>query len=121
MQYSHLTTIDGSWLYTSDGSSIVVAVVDPLEITCLGNIAITTPTSGDKTVTWPNPPAVGGVPPYTFTSTPASGSSFSVGATVVNCSVEDSLGATDSCSFTVTITLMAATGCNTGLSNGYTI
>lgn len=120
MQYSHLTTIDGSWLYTSDGSPIVVAIVDPLDISCPANINITTPISGSKDITWPNPTATGGVPPYTFTSTPASGSSFSLGSTIVNCSVEDSLGNTDSCSFTVTITLMAATGCNTGLSNGFT-
>ena len=38
---------------------------------------------------------------------------------VVLASVEDSLGNTATCTFTVTISLMAASGCTTGLSNGF--
>ncbi len=119
--YSHVTTADGSWLYTVDGSPIVIAITEPLVISCPADIEIITPVAGNKIVTWVSLSAVGGAPPYIFTVTPASGSSFPVGSTVVNVSVEDIYGATTSCSFTVTITLMAATGCNTGLNNGFVL
>lgn len=117
--YSHLTTFDGSQVYTADGSPIVLAVYPELEVFCPGDIAIVTPVNTSKPVTWVPPSAAGGVPPYTFTVTPASGSTFAIGTTTVDVEVEDSFGNVATCSFTVTLTLMDAAGCLDQLPNGF--
>lgn len=75
-------------------------------ITCPLNQSVTTPDSNtSQVVTFPDPTATGGTPPYTFTVNPPSGSTFQPGVTVVTAGVEDSLGVEgDTCQFTVTVT-----------------
>lgn len=119
MALSPLYTSDGSRIYTSDGSPIFVYVADALNLTCPGNVTVITPINTAQIVTFAEPTVTGGVEPFTITCTPASGSSFSVGTTTVNCSVEDAIGATDTCSFTVTLTASLAAGCTTALSNEF--
>lgn len=120
VRYSHITTADGSWLYTIDGSPIVIAVAEPLQISCPPDVEVVTPINHPVKVTWPSLTATGGIPPYTFSSTPVSNSEFAVGSTtVINSSVEDSFGQISECSFTVTVTLMAAVGCKAVLPRGF--
>ena len=52
---------------------------------------------------YPAPVASGGQAPLTTTCSPSSGSSFSVGTTIVSCTTVDGLHRTASCSFPVTV------------------
>jgi lysophospholipase L1-like esterase len=54
-------------------------------------------------VTYSSPTATGGTPPYTITCTPASGASFSIGTSPVQCSVVDTAAQTASCTFAVQV------------------
>jgi lysophospholipase L1-like esterase len=54
-------------------------------------------------ITFDNPSAAGGVPPFTVSCVPPSGTSFPVGTTTVTCTVTDSRQQTFSCSFTVNV------------------
>jgi subtilisin-like proprotein convertase family protein len=83
-------------------------------ITCPGNQGAVEapPGSGSATVNYPAPtvsdncPSVGAP-----VCTPASGSSFPLGVTTVNCSVTDAAMNTASCSFSVTVTAGCAITC----------
>lgn len=83
-------------------------------ITCPGNQGAVEapPGSGSATVNYPAPtvsdncPGVGAP-----TCMPASGSSFPLGATTVNCTVSDAAMNTASCSFTVTVSAGCAITC----------
>lgn len=62
-----------------------------------------------QTVTFDAPQITGGATPVTVTCTPASGSSFPMGTTAVNCAANDAMGRTASCAFTVKLTGFALT------------
>jgi hypothetical protein len=80
----------------------VVDTTSPV-ISCSGNIAVCT-SSNTARVTFTTTATDTCAGPLTPTCTPASGSSFALGATTVNCSVSDGNGNSSSCSFTVTVT-----------------
>ncbi len=65
--------------------------------------ASTTATTGIA-VTYTAPTAEGGQSPVTVTCTPESGTMFAIGQASVECTAEDSLARTASCSFPVTVT-----------------
>ena len=65
--------------------------------------ASTTATTGIA-VTYTAPTAEGGQSPVTVTCTPESGTMFGIGQASVECTAEDSLARTASCSFPVTVT-----------------
>ena len=64
---------------------------------------VISPGGGSTPVQYGAPTAAGGAPPVTFTCTPPSGSSFSVGTTTVSCVATDARQRTDSCTFPVVV------------------
>jgi HYR domain len=60
-------------------------------------------TSATTQVTYPAPTATGGQAPVTTSCTPASGSAFPAGTTVVNCQATDSRSQTSTCRATITV------------------
>lgn len=63
-----------------------------------------TTSAGGTTVTFTTPTAIGGQTPVTVACIPASGSTFPIGTTAVQCTATDALSRSDSCSFPVTVT-----------------
>jgi lysophospholipase L1-like esterase len=76
---------------------------DPPTLTCPAPVTASTTSTSGTTVTFSAPTVTAGKEPLTLACTPASGSTFPIGATTVACTVTDSLNRTGSCSFTVTV------------------
>jgi parallel beta-helix repeat protein len=78
----------------------------PLTANCPANKTVASPNGSPVAVTYTIPTASGGTSPYTYSGLPSSGSSFPVGTTTVQVTVQDSSQPpkTASCSFTVTVT-----------------
>ncbi len=91
----------------TDTCSFTVTVNDtqPPVITCPANITVSTANNQcQATVNYPNATATDNCSGVgTPVCTPASGSVFQKGTTTVNCTVSDSSGNQNSCSFTVTV------------------
>ncbi|MFN0088440.1 MAG: reprolysin-like metallopeptidase [Blastocatellia bacterium] len=89
----------------NDGSDTVMAQNPAPVIDCPADFdAIATAPGGTTvTVTFVDPTVVDNCPGATVVCSPASGSAFPLGTTTVNCTATDSGGATDSCSFNVTV------------------
>ena len=79
---------------------------DELTAVCPVPVTADTQTQAGTAVNYVPPSVSGGVPPYTSTCFPASGSTFPVGQTTVACNVRDAQQAQASCSFTVTVRLV---------------
>jgi lysophospholipase L1-like esterase len=75
---------------------------DPPKITCPAAQTAQLVTGTTIAVTF-TPTVVNGKPPVTTVCTPASGSSFGVGLSTVNCTATDALQRTDTCAFAVTV------------------
>jgi lysophospholipase L1-like esterase len=75
----------------------------PPQITCPSDISIHGVATPSQAVTFDAPVVTGGAPPVQTTCTPASGSSFPLGATAVNCTAADNSARTAMCSFNVTL------------------
>jgi len=75
-------------------------------ITCPANITTRGVPGSGQPVTYPPATVTGGASPVTTTCTPASGTSFNVGATAVACTAVDAASRQAQCSFTVTLTPM---------------
>ena len=103
------STYQGSFRVDSNGGSISVNVeltilpAPALTITCPSNVSVTSPDGAPVVVTY-SVTTSGGVPPVTVTGSPASGSSFPVGTSVVNVIAHSSDGQEKSCAFSVTVT-----------------
>jgi hypothetical protein len=80
----------------------LVSLPPLLSITCPGNITVTTTNPSGVVVNY-TVTVSGGLLPITTNCVPPSGSIFPIGITTVNCSVTDSYGQTNCCSFTVTV------------------
>jgi hypothetical protein len=74
----------------------------PPEITCPANVVASTDRGTCAAVVNFTATATD-TDPVTISCTPASGTAFAKGTTTVQCTATDSVGATDSCSFTVTV------------------
>jgi hypothetical protein len=74
----------------------------PPEITCPANVVTSTDPGACSAVVNFTATATD-TDPVTVSCTPASGTAFAKGTTTVQCTATDSVGATDSCSFTVTV------------------
>jgi len=77
---------------------------DPPQITCPAPQTVQLAIGASSIPVTYAPTVVNGKAPVTATCTPASGSSFGVGQSIVNCTATDGLQRTSSCSFTVTAT-----------------
>jgi lysophospholipase L1-like esterase len=78
-------------------------VFDPPTLTCPSPIAAATTSASGIVATYTTPEASGGEAPVSVACTPASGSTFAVGATTVTCTATDKQNRTGSCSFPVTV------------------
>src|SRR5262249_35747644 len=99
------TATDASGNQSTCQFTVTVNDTEVPKITCPGNqIRITArPHDASVAVVYPTPAISDNCPGATVVCTPASGSAFPVGTTVVNCVVTDASGNTASCSFTVTV------------------
>ncbi|MFN0111224.1 MAG: HYR domain-containing protein, partial [Blastocatellia bacterium] len=107
------TTSDTSGNNSSCSFTVTVADNQAPTVTCPSPISLTesSPGSGSATATFSataNDVCDG---TRTVTCSPASGSSFPVGVTTVNCSASDLSGNSGSCSFTVTVASACAISC----------
>jgi hypothetical protein len=104
----------------SNSCSFTVTVsLLPLNVTCPGNIIMTT-TSPNGTVFNYTVLISGGCPPYTTNSVPPSGSIFPIGTTNVSWSVTDACGQSNSCSFTVMVVLVSSLSISNVIQSGLT-
>jgi len=73
------------------------------QITCPADIAVHSVPTPTQAVTFDPPMVTGGATPVQTTCDPASGSTFPLGATKVNCTASDASSRTAMCSFNVTL------------------
>lgn len=67
--------------------------VQPLSVACPANVTVTVPVGATSmTVPYDAPVVTGGTPPVSVACAPASGSTFPLGTTAVNCTATDALG-----------------------------
>jgi len=76
---------------------------NPPQLTCPADISVKSVSTAAQTVNFDPPMATGGAAPLQTTCTPASGSSFPLGSTTVNCTATDASSKTAMCSFKVTL------------------
>lgn len=76
---------------------------NPPQIACPADLAIRSVSTPSQAVNFDPPGVMGGAPPVQTTCTPASGSTFPLGSTTVNCTATDASSRTAMCSFTVTL------------------
>lgn len=79
------------------------AVNNPPTVACPAPMSVTSPTNGPTSVTYATPTAEGGQAAVTVACTPASGTTFPIGTTSVQCVAKDALDRTGSCAFPVTV------------------
>jgi hypothetical protein len=86
--------------------------LDPLTITCPDNTTVVNDTYQCGAVVSFAPVVTGAVPTYFVVCSPASGTTFPLGMTTVNCTVSDGIGRTATCSFTVAVRNSVPPPCN---------
>jgi lysophospholipase L1-like esterase len=77
---------------------------DAPSLNCPTGVSQTSSDGRPVTVAYTTPTAIGGAAPVSVSCAPASGTTFAVGATAVNCTATDSLARQGTCSFTVMVT-----------------
>jgi lysophospholipase L1-like esterase len=75
-----------------------------LAITCPPGQTVEGVSGSGKEVTYPTPPTTGGTTPVAVACAPASGTTFQIGNTTVNCTARDAGTQQATCSFNVTLT-----------------
>jgi len=83
------------------------AVVDPPSLTCPAPVTTTTTAATGIAVSYTVPSASGGQAPVSVECSPASGSTFPIGASEIRCTATDGLARTTSCTSAVTVTRLA--------------
>lgn len=76
----------------------------PPQISCPADVTVREVPGLAQEVTYPAPTTSSGAPPVTATCAPASGTSFTLGATPVTCTARDAQAREASCSFRVNVT-----------------
>ena len=77
----------------------------PVTIACPQPVTVTSPLGQPMTVVYPDAIGGSGAPPVTISCTPASASTFPIGATSVSCTATDTRQRTASCQFAVTVNM----------------
>lgn len=103
------TATDTSSNTASCSFTVTVNDTQAPTIVCPPNQSVTA--FGPTPVSYPNPTVSDNCPGATFNCSPASGSTFPVGTTTVNCAATDTSSNTASCSFTVTVALACTITC----------
>jgi lysophospholipase L1-like esterase len=89
--------------------------VQPLSVTCPANVTATAPVGMTAIpVTYDAPTITGGTPPVSVACVPASGATFPLGTTAVNCTATDAIGRTAVCPTPTSIVVKSHT---IGLTN----
>src|SRR5688572_24434411 len=78
-------------------------IVQPPQISCPANVEVSGVDGLSQSVTYPAPTVTSGANPVTTTCNPASGSTFSLGVTPVNCVAQDAQARQASSSFSVNV------------------
>lgn len=78
-------------------------VIDPPQIACPADMSVAEVAGIAQEITFPAPTVTGGASPVSTTCTPASGASFPLGTTPVNCVASDAQSRQATCSFKVTL------------------
>ena len=97
------TVQDAAMNSASCGFTVTVNDTEAPNITCPGNISTTATGPGGAAVSF-SPTVTDNCDTVTPVCAPASGSTFPIGTTPVNCTATDTSGNSDMCSFTVTVT-----------------
>jgi uncharacterized repeat protein (TIGR01451 family) len=93
---------------TNSCVQLVVIVDDQLpQMVCPANFVTNATVDCSQVVSWPDPVTMDNCAVTNLVTVPPSGSVFPVGNTVVNCTVWDASGNSNTCSFTVTVTATA--------------
>ena len=98
------TATDAAQNQSSCSFTVTVSDTQPPTITCPASIIVSNnPNQCAAVVSYPSPQVTDNQPGATSSCTPASGASFPVGVTAVNCTATDAGGNQSTCSFTVTV------------------
>jgi hypothetical protein len=97
--------------------TVTVADVEAPVVSCPPDLTVQATAAGGATVTYPTPTASDNCSVASVTCTPASGTTFAIGTTTVTCTATDGSNETATCSFTVTVDLMANGGFEAGGAN----
>ena len=98
-----LAVLSSAWLMGACSSSPApTPITDSPKITCPPARTVEAP--APAIVTYVSPTVAGGLAPITIVCSPASGSTFSLGATSVTCTALDAQRRSDSCGLTITVT-----------------
>jgi lysophospholipase L1-like esterase len=87
----------------SEGQPPTAPTPGPPALACPPNVAQSGVVGGSQNVTYATPIAVGGAAPVSTTCTPASGSGFPMGTTMVTCTATDAQSRQATCSFSVAL------------------
>jgi lysophospholipase L1-like esterase len=79
--------------------------VDLPEVTCPAPVSTQSPDGAPLEINYSPATAAGGILPVTVSCAPESGSTFPIGSTEVTCTATDAGERTDSCTFSVTVTV----------------
>lgn len=82
---------------------VAPVVPDPPELTCPSSVSVAAPTSAGIAVTFAAPEARKGQGSVSVSCTTASGTTFPIGTTQIECVATDSLNRTGSCTFSVNV------------------
>lgn len=82
-------------------------VASPPQIACPADVSVRGVAAPTRPVSFDSPSVTGGTAPVQSSCNPASGSTFPLGTTKVDCAVTDAASRTASCSFRVTLTGLA--------------
>lgn len=98
------TATDAAGNINTCSFTVIVVDSEPLTITCSNNITVRSdPRRNGAIVNYPDPTVTDNRPGVTFSCTPASGSFFPIGETLVTCTATDAAGNTAQCSFIVKV------------------
>jgi lysophospholipase L1-like esterase len=109
VRFRHLFLAAAAATALSCGSAPTVQpspVIDDPALSCPADLSVTAHGGSSATIAYDIPTAVKGVPPVTVSCTPAAGSGFKIGTTVVTCEATDSRSHKASCNFSVTVALV---------------
>jgi lysophospholipase L1-like esterase len=93
-------------------------VPDPPKLTCPAPAPVQSTLGAAISVVYGTPTSINGAQPVTIACVPPSGSTFPVGVTPVTCTATDAQQRSDSCSFSVTVTVPPKIGATSFLAFG---